>query len=432
MREQLQAETALTQYTQRHARKILTGILGNNSGTVDHATRINFVYVRLHGDPNQVIEAEAIASFPHVAGLVVAVELVQRDASSHYQVLGIATNILYVGNPWAGTVGAHAAQHERRDLGTGGFDPLDIYNRALVNLRARAQTTPDFTLYVERGFYFMSGILYEWAGGNSAAFTVPPGSFGVTGRRCDLLYFGSDHLLHIVQGTATLDGSQPAYPTTPYPCIPVAYVYMASSMTSIQETDIKDARVILTSSDGTPVAHNLLSATHSDTLTASVSAGDLVIGNDTPEWARLGITVPGANIRNILGVDAGETKPSWKAALDATNPTTIAESAAAAPGTSLIFSHRDHTHGAPATWAPTAHHTSHEAGGGDAVKLDDLATPDDNTDLNASITAHGLLPKLGGGTTNFLRADGTWNAPPLGDLGTRSRMKEPHSPPGRI
>lgn len=46
-----------------------------------------------------------------------------------------------------------------------------------------------------------------------------------------------------------------------------------------------------------------------------------------------------------------------------------------------------------------------------STKLDDLATPDDNTDLNATTLRHGLLPKLGGGTTNYLRADGAWAAP---------------------
>ena len=46
------------------------------------------------------------------------------------------------------------------------------------------------------------------------------------------------------------------------------------------------------------------------------------------------------------------------------------------------------------------------------IKLDDLGTPDDNTDLDASTSRHGLLLKLGGGSTNFLRADGTWSAPP--------------------
>ena len=57
------------------------------------------------------------------------------------------------------------------------------------------------------------------------------------------------------------------------------------------------------------------------------------------------------------------------------------------------------------------HSARHESGGGDAIKLDDFAAPDDNTDLNASTDKHGLLPKLGGGTTNYLRADGTWAAP---------------------
>ena len=126
--------------------------LGNNAGTVDHPTRTNFVYVKLHGDDNQVVEAEAVASFPHQAGIIVAVELVKRNAASRYQVLGIASNIMFVGSPWAGTVGEHADQHQRRDLGQGGFDPLDIYNRALVNLRGRAQATPDsFEFLWDRG-----------------------------------------------------------------------------------------------------------------------------------------------------------------------------------------------------------------------------------------------------------------------------------------
>jgi len=63
---------------------------------------------------------------------------------------------------------------------------------------------------------------------------------------------------------------------------------------------------------------------------------------------------------------------------------------------------------------PTTHATSHASGGGDALQLDNLSAPDDNTDLDASLTRHGLLPKLGGGTTNFFRADGTWAAPPGG------------------
>jgi hypothetical protein len=42
-----------------------------------------------------------------------------------------------------------------------------------------------------------------------------------------------------------------------------------------------------------------------------------------------------------------------------------------------------------------------------AIKLDDFATPDDNTDLNASSSAHGLMPKLTNNARLFFRGDGT-------------------------
>src|SRR3990170_3176465 len=109
---------------------------------------------------------------------------------------------------------------------------------------------------------------------------------------------------------------------------------------------------------GTPTAgtgaHNLLDGIiHGDTVTQGVSVGSLIYGNATPAWDELVIAVPAANVRNVLGVDNGETVPSWKTALDATNPADIA--AAASPGTSLIFSHRDHVHAHPSLGADLHH-----------------------------------------------------------------------------
>ena len=46
------------------------------------------------------------------------------------------------------------------------------------------------------------------------------------------------------------------------------------------------------------------------------------------------------------------------------------------------------------------------------VKLDDMATPDDNTDLNATSGRHGLLPKLSNVVTQFLNGQGGWTTPP--------------------
>jgi len=56
-----------------------------------------------------------------------------------------------------------------------------------------------------------------------------------------------------------------------------------------------------------------------------------------------------------------------------------------------------------------AHQAAHNSGGGDALKLDDLTAPDDNTDLDFSTSAHGLVP-LGTNTGNFLKDDGAWAA----------------------
>lgn len=101
-----------------------------------------------------------------------------------------------------------------------------------------------------------------------------------------------------------------------------------------------------------------------------------------------------------------------------------------AEGSASSFARSDHRHSLPAfgtgagtfcqgndarlsdARAPTAHKTSHQFGGSDAIKLDDLAAPDDNTDLDASTAAHGLMRKYPGGTSTFLRADGSFAAPP--------------------
>ena len=57
----------------------------------------------------------------------------------------------------------------------------------------------------------------------------------------------------------------------------------------------------------------------------------------------------------MLGVANGETRPSWKALFDSTVPGTIAAGASAAAGTATVAARRDHTHGAPSTWAPSSH-----------------------------------------------------------------------------
>ena len=89
------------------------------------------------------------------------------------------------------------------------------------------------------------------------------------------------------------------------------------------------------------------------------AAGDLALGTGADTAARLAITVPAANILNVLGVVNGETTASWKAVHDGTAPIIQAFGDIAAAGFALTAAHRDHKHGMPAAtvtktrWLPS-------------------------------------------------------------------------------
>lgn len=71
---------------------------------------------------------------------------------------------------------------------------------------------------------------------------------------------------------------------------------------------------------GVPAAgHNILSATHSDTLADTVVAGDLLIGNNTPKWARLAKSTNGFILRLVAGL------PAWSDVKDALGMTTLGD-----------------------------------------------------------------------------------------------------------
>lgn len=53
--------------------------------------------------------------------------------------------------------------------------------------------------------------------------------------------------------------------------------------------------------------HALLSATHTDSLAASVARGDVIIGNATPAWSRLAVGGAGT----LFGVNGAGTDPAW-------------------------------------------------------------------------------------------------------------------------
>jgi len=119
------------------------------------------------------------------------------------------------------------------------------------------------------------------------------------------------------------------------------------------------------------VAHNMFSTTHGDTAAAANPVdGDVIIGNATPKWSKLAISIPGtAAFLNVFGVLNGELRPSWKALWDATVPGTIAPSDSAAVGTATTAARRDHAHATPATYPATAHALSGHTAGAAAISM---------------------------------------------------------------
>lgn len=60
---------------------------------------------------------------------------------------------------------------------------------------------------------------------------------------------------------------------------------------------------------------------------------------------------------------------------------------------------------------PELHAVDHQSGGSDPLALDTLAATTDNTNLDATISAHGLLPKLSNVAAEFLNGLGAWAIP---------------------
>jgi hypothetical protein len=90
--------------------------------------------------------------------------------------------------------------------------------------------------------------------------------------------------------------------------------------------------------------------------------------------------------------------------------------------TGTVYDPVDTTHVWAEDWnafvaAYKTHAARHKKSAADPIKLDELADPTDNTNLDVSIAAHGLCPKLPNNTTTFLRGDGNWAGAGSGGVG---------------
>lgn len=237
----LRAEHGAQKFYNKRQNEPREALAGDGAGNVDVTGRLGWIWVRIAGDNYRVTIAYNKSGHTFAEDDSILIQWVKRTGLGYYEVTGYSGSVVYDDptDTTQTTVRAHAPQHERRDLGTGGFDPLDVYARMVVPLRARPQTVPNLTLRVEEGPNPLTGHWFSAA--NSAAFTPP---VGLGQARWDLLYLGNDDALHILQGVA-VSGSSPTRPDMPLGTVPLAYVYLAVGQTTLTESVVKDARLIV-------------------------------------------------------------------------------------------------------------------------------------------------------------------------------------------
>ena len=133
------------------------------------------------------------------------------------------------------------------------------------------------------------------------------------------------------------------------------------------------------------------------------------------------IRVPSGSDGQVLIADSGETAGMrWGAASGgASNLDDLGDVVITTPGSGQYIRHNgtNFVNGTIQAGDLPAHASRHQSGGADAIKLDDLAAPDDNTDLNASTSAHGLLKKLDGNAAHYMDGSGNWSTPAGGGGG---------------
>lgn len=96
-------------------------------------------------------------------------------------------------------------------------------------LLAHEQATPDLTLKVEKGVYYVGNTRVDFAGGDSPSFTAP-----TTNPRIDLLVIDSAGVLSRVVGTEAASPTAPAYPADK---LVICEVYNRVGQTTIRDVD---------------------------------------------------------------------------------------------------------------------------------------------------------------------------------------------------
>jgi len=142
------------------------------------------------------------------------------------------------------------------------------------------------------------------------------------------------------------------------------------------------------------------------TLTTSVASSTNASNDKIPTEKAVRDAIPGAATQSDAGLMSASDKAKLDGMADFGN---LAEANAALGDSDTVVIKKGDS-----TWKKSllSRFWTYITSKLSSFKIDDLAEGDDNTDLDASTSKHGLCPKLSGSTSQFLRGDGTFVTPP--------------------
>lgn len=386
----------------------ILGFMLNGVETVDVPDRQGYVYARVRSNLNEVIQVFNDKVAP-VYDLPV---LLLRDPNvpTRYKIDGRDVGRYENWGTSAAFLAKHGNTHSFDPAGRGGGDMTWVYSQQIMPWNViPSGTYGSGNVLISAYPRYNSQWVYVGNTGTASLLAYKPTG---TLSRMVLVYLNSsnnptllagDPFDSSISGTALLLSHVPA---TPASTIPLAAVRVDSDTSTILWDDIIDVRPFFTGGGGTSS-----SLTVSGTSTVNLDlVSDKLSANVIPGGIKLDdLGTPDDN--TDLNASTGSHGLLPKLGGGAVN-FLRADGTWAVPGVTGSSSHNAVTVSGTSTVALNLVDQDLSANvlpGG--IKLDDLGTPDDNTDLNVSAAQHGLMPKLPGGTQNFYRADGTWADP---------------------
>lgn len=271
----------------------------------------------------------------------------------------------------------HAAKH-----GWFGGDPVYLSKRQVLNLGVYPN---GLSVVVMQGVIWTGG---AWRSVAESTLDLSGSVPGTSGQALYvLIYINTSGAAAARVGTTAAIGSLALadIPALGAGEAPLAAVRLYYGMTAIEENLIYTDLVDLRGGQAATTADLHAAVTVSDTSTV-----DLTLTGQALQAA----VIPGGISHNDLGSKQGGTTGQYNHLTDA--QLAALHAALTVTDTATV----------DLTLTGQALQATVLPGG---IKLDDLGTPDDNTDLDASASRHGLLPKLSGGSGYYLNGAGAFD-----------------------